>query len=160
MLNFEALFTLVNMLSARIEVEETVDQFGLRTDGKEWPELEEVLAETVELDYRSLFGGTVETLPRGDVIVRWKNSLMYLRTQHIITNMHITIKPDNTAECAANVLATHVRSIGGEEVIWTIGGRYDINLAQENGRWRIYAIKLTAIWTTGNPNIINQAGTQ
>jgi hypothetical protein len=144
------------LLSARIEVEETVDLLGLRIDAKEWPELEEVLAETVELDYRSLFSGNLETLSRADVIARWKSLLMLLRTQHIITNLHITIKPDNTAECAANVMATHVRSSGGEDSMWTVGGRYDFHLAQENGRWRIFAIKLTAIWTTGNPNILNR----
>ena len=145
----------MNLLSARIEVEETVDQLGLHLDAKEWPELEEVLAGTVELDYRSLFG-EMETLPRSEVIARWKNSLSPLRTQHIITNLHITIKPDNSAECAANVIATHVRQSGGDNSMWTIGGRYDFHLAQENGRWRIYAIKLTTIWTTGNPNILNQ----
>jgi len=133
-----------------------VDQLGLRTDAKEWPELEEVLAETVELDYRSLFGGNLETLSRADVIARWKSQLAPLRTQHIITNLHITIKPDNTAECAANVLATHVQANDGQNSMWTVGGRYDFRLAQENGQWRIYAIKLTAIWTTGNPNILNQ----
>jgi hypothetical protein len=129
-------------------------------DAKEWPEVEEFLAETVEVDYRSLFGGSVETLPRGDVIARWRSQLTPFRTQHIITNMHITIKPDNTAECAANVMATHARSSGGENSMWTVGGRYDFRLAQENGQWRIYAIKLTTIWTTGNPNILNQTGTQ
>ena len=140
-------------------MEETVDQLGLHTDAKEWLELEDVLAETVELDYRSLFGGNVETLPRGEVIARWKCSLSPIRTQHIITNMHITIKPDNTAECTANLLATHVRSTSGEDSMWTIGGRYDFNLAQENGRWRIYVIRLTAIWTTGDSSILTRMET-
>ncbi|HTY75589.1 MAG TPA: nuclear transport factor 2 family protein [Candidatus Nanoarchaeia archaeon] len=156
MLDLRAIFMLVNMLSSRVEVEETIDKLGLHIDAKEWSELEEILAENVEIDYRSLNGGNVETLFRPDVIARWKSMLTPLRTQHIITNMHITIKPDNTAECAANLMATHVRPNGGEDSIYTIGGRYDFHLAQENGRWRIYAIRLTALWTTGNPKILNQ----
>ncbi len=149
---------LVNLLSQRQEIEETVDRFGLLIDAKEWMELAEVLAEMVELDYVSLFGGQVERLPRADVIARWKTQLSPLKsTQHIITNLHITIKTDNTADCAANVLATHVRPNPMGDSLWTVGGRYDFQLVQDSGRWRISAIKLSVLWTTGNPQVFNLA---
>ena len=147
---------LVNLLSQRQEIEETVDQLGLHIDAKEWPELNEVLADTVELDYVSIFGGQIEKLPSSEVVNRWKKQLTPLKaTQHIITNLHITIKTDNTAECAANVIATHVRPNPMGEALWTVGGRYDFQLLHEGGRWRISAIKLTVLWTTGNPQVIN-----
>ena len=147
---------LVNLLSQRQEIEETLDQLGLRLDAKEWLELGEILAETVELDYVSLFGAQVERLTRAEVIDRWKAQLTPLKaTQHIITNLHITIKADNTADCAANVLATHVRPNAMGDAIWTVGGRYDFQLLHEGGRWKISAIKLTVLWTTGNPQVLS-----
>ncbi len=119
-------------------------------------ELAEVLAERVELDYVSLFGGHIEQLPRAEVVNRWKAQLSPLKsTQHIITNLHITIKSDGTADCAANVLATHVRPNPFGDSLWTVGGRYDFQLAQEGGRWKISSIKLTVLWTTGNPQVLN-----
>jgi hypothetical protein len=146
---------LVNLLSQRQEIEETVDQLGLYLDAKEWQELDEVLSETVELDYVSLFGGQIERIPRADLIERWKTMLSQLKaTQHIITNLHITIR-DNTADCAANVVATHVRPNPLGDALWTVGGRYDFQLLQDSGRWKISAIKLTVLWTTGNPQVIS-----
>jgi hypothetical protein len=146
---------LVNLLSQRQEIEETVDRLGLHLDAKEWLELGEVLAETVELDYVSLFGGKAEQLPRAEVINRWKSLLSPLKaTQHIITNLHITIRADSTADCAANVVATHIRPNPMGDSLWTVGGRYDFQLLLEGGRWKISAIKLTVLWTTGNPQVL------
>ncbi len=151
---------LVNLLSQRQEIEETVDQLGLRLDAKEWLELEEVLADTVELDYFSLFGAQVERLSRVEVIERWKMQLIPLKaTQHIMTNLHITIKTDNTADCAANLLATYVRPNPVGDALWTVGGRYDLQLLHEGGRWRISAIKLSVLWTTGNTQVLSPTGT-
>ena len=146
---------LVNLLSQRQEIEETVDRLGLYLDAKEWLELGEILAEIVELDYVSLFGGQVERLSRAEVIDRWKGQLTPLKaTQHIITNLYVTIKADNTAECAANVLATYVRPNPLGDALWTVGGRYDFQLLHDVGRWKISAIKLTVLWTTGNPQVV------
>ncbi len=152
---------LVNLLSQRLEIEETVDKLGLHIDAKEWLELNEVLAETVELDYVSLFGGQIDRLPQAEVVARWRKQLTPLKaTQHVITNLHITIKTDNTADCAANVIATHVRPNPMGDALWTIGGRYDFHLLLESGRWKISAIKLTVLWTTGNPQVISPPTTQ
>ena len=152
---------LVNLLSQRQEIEETVDLLGLLIDAKEWQELDEVMAEIVELDYVSLFGGQAERLPRGEVIDRWKEQLTPLKaTQHIITNAHMTVKPDGMAECAANVLATHVGANAMSDALWTLGGRYDFQLRLEGGRWRISAIKLTVLWSTGTPLVVNPAGSR
>jgi len=151
---------LVNLLSQRQEIEETIDRLGLHIDAKEWLELGEVLSETVELDYVSLFGGQIEHLTREQVISRWKTNLAPLKaTQHVITNLHITIR-DNTAECAANVVATHVRPNPMGDALWTVGGRYDFRLMHENGRWKISAIKLTVLWTTGNPQVLGPSSSQ
>ena len=148
---------LVNLMSQRQEIEETVDRLGLHIDAKEWLELGEILSETVELDYVSLFGGQVEQLSRADVIERWKANLSPLKaTQHVITNLHVTIR-DNTADCAANVVATHVRPNPMGDALWTVGGRYDFRLLHDSGRWRISAIKLTVLWTTGNPQVLGQS---
>ncbi len=145
---------LVSLLSQKVDIEETLDLLALRTDAKEWLELEDVLAETVELDYRSLFGGITETLPRNEVISRWKTLLASMKTQHIITNLSITVKMESIADCAANVMATHVRTRNGDAMMYTIGGRYDFQLLRDEGRWKVSSIKLTVLWTTGTPDVL------
>jgi hypothetical protein len=50
-----------------------------------------------------------------------------MKTQHIITNMHITVKMESIADCAANVMATHVRTRNGDTMMYTIGGRYNFS---------------------------------
>jgi hypothetical protein len=145
---------LVNLLSERVEIEETVDKLGLNIDAKEWSELEEVLAETVEQDYRSVFGGSVEKLPRTEIVERWRGLLTPLKaTQHIITNLHITIHGES-ADCAANVQAVHIQPSNTGDSHWTLGGRYDFQLVHDKGKWRISSIKLSLLWSTGNPQIL------
>ncbi len=61
---------LVNLLLQRQEIEDTIDRLGLHVDAKEWLELNDILAEAVELDYVTLFGGKVEKLSSEDVIAR------------------------------------------------------------------------------------------
>jgi hypothetical protein len=87
---------------------------------------------------------------------RWKKFVVPLKaTQHLITNLDIKIK-DETAECAADVLATHVRPNSMGDPLWTVGGRYDFELRRENLQWKISSIKLTTYWTAGNPQILTQ----
>jgi hypothetical protein len=160
LLLLRVVLVLVNLLSQRQEIEETIDRLGLHIDAKEWPELGEILSELVELDYVSLFGGQIEHLSREQVISKWKMNLTPLKaTQHIITNLHITIR-DNMAECATNVVATHVRPNPTGDSLWTVGGRYDFRLMLESGRWKISAIKLTVLWMTGNPQVLGPSSSE
>lgn len=142
-------------MSVRFEIEEAVAKLGLYIDAKDWSNLENVLAEVVDIDYTSLFGGSKETLPGDSLVERWHKLLTPLKaTQHMITNLHITIKDNGTADCAADVMATHVRPNSMGDPLWVVGGRYDLALKQEEQEWKISAIKLTTYWTSGNPQIL------
>ncbi len=143
-------------MSARSDIEEAVAQLGLYVDAKEWAALEGLLSETVDVDYTSLFGGLKETVSGSQLVERWRKLLSPLKaTQHMITNLHVTIKEDGSAACAADVVATHVRPNSMGDPLWVVGGRYDLALKQVGQRWKISAIKLTTYWTSGNPQILN-----
>ena len=78
------------------EVEDVISRLGLYIDSKEWAKLEDVLDKQVELDYRSLFGGSVEKIPGSEVIARWKSLLTPLKaTQHMIVNMLVTLESND-----------------------------------------------------------------
>lgn len=143
-------------MTEREEIEDVISRLGLYIDSKDWAKLVEVLDEEVELDYTSLFGGLVEKIKSSEVIARWKSLLTPLKaTQHVITNILVTMEKNDSARSTANVRAVHVRPNNLGDALWTVGGRYDFVLNKKNGYWRISAIKLTTLWTTGNPQILN-----
>ena len=59
-------------MTKREGTENTISRRGLYLDSKEWEKLG-VLGKDVELDYRSLFGGTVQTMHGTEVIKTWKS---------------------------------------------------------------------------------------
>ncbi len=144
-------------MADRTEIEETVAKFGLYIDARYWQGLQQLLTEIIELDYVSLWGGKTEKIPSTQLMDRWKKFVVPLKaTQHMITNLHISLKENATAECTADVLATHVRPNNMGDYLWTVGGRYDFQLNREEHGWKIASIKLTTFWTSGNPQILNQ----
>jgi hypothetical protein len=96
-------------MTDRVEIEETAAKFGLYIDARDWQGLQQRLTEIIELDYVLLWGGKTEKISSAQLMDRWKKFVVPLKaTQHMITNLRITIKENATAECAADVLATHV----------------------------------------------------
>lgn len=144
-------------MTEREDIEETISRLGLYIDSKEWEKLHEVLGDEVQLDYRSLFGGSVQTMHRTEVISSWKSLLGSVKaTQHLIANMLVTTSENDLATCTANVRALHVRPNNMGDSLWIVGGRYDIKLSKVEGKWKISGIKLTTQWTSGNPQVLGQ----
>ena len=67
------------VLTESEDLEDTISRLGLYIDSKEWEKLEDVLGNQVELDYRSLFGGMVQTIHRTEVIANSKLQLNSLQ---------------------------------------------------------------------------------
>ena len=70
-------------------------------------------------------------------------------------NLSVRVR-DDSATCAANVTATHVRTNASGGPHWTVGGRYDLELRRIAGTedWRIAALTLTVRWASGNQAVM------
>jgi hypothetical protein len=139
----------------RYQVETAVSRLGRLVDDRDWDGLTGLLAETVEVDYTSLWGGEPEKVAREVLIGRWRDLLTKLdATQHVITNVLPEITGD-TATVTANVVAVHRRTVSTGGPLWTVGGTYHIRLGRGDA-WRIESITLRAAWTDGNLAIMTQ----
>lgn len=143
-------------MSAELAALRTVADLGLLVDAQDWDGLTALFAEEVAVDYTSLNGGEPATMPATELVGGWRQLLEPLAaTQHLMGNLSVAVQ-DESATCAANVTATHVRPnpTGGPH--WTVGGRYDIGLRRATGSedWRIAALTLTVRWTSGNQAIM------
>jgi hypothetical protein len=143
-------------MSAELAVMRTVADLGLRVDARDWDGLVSLFTEEVAVDYTSLNGGEPATMPATDLVGGWRQQLEPLAaTQHLMGNLSVRVQ-DDSATCAANVTATHVRpnATGGPH--WTVGGRYDLELRRPSGGedWRIAALTLTVKWASGNQAIM------
>ncbi|MGD9695037.1 MAG: nuclear transport factor 2 family protein [Thermoleophilia bacterium] len=141
-------------VAARIEIVDAVTRLFWLTDHHRWDELPAVLADRVRLDYTSLQGGAPVTLASADVVDAWRGTLGALDAhQHLVGNHLVDVRDDGTAIVTAAFQATH--QFRGDT--WTLGGDYRFELAASEGRWRIAAMTMTAVWQTGDARLIARA---
>ncbi len=124
------------------------------TDRREWTELAEVFADEVAVDYTSLRGGEPAKLARAALVDGWRSALGGLAaTHHMITN-HLVELTSDQAVCSADFQAVHVLPNPHGDPTWTLGGRYRFELRRPSGDWQIAALTMTAVWATGNQQIM------
>jgi hypothetical protein len=141
---------------AELAVRRTVADLGLLVDARDWDALVALFTAEVTVDYTSLNGGELATMPAADLVGGWRQQLEPLdATQHLMGNLSARVQ-DDSATCAANVTATHVRTNASGWPHWTVGGRYDLELRRASGGedWHIAALTLTVKWATGNQAIM------
>ena len=69
-------------------VRDTISRYGRFIDDRDWTALASFLAETIELDFTSLWGGEPETVPGTELVARWRDMSERLdATQHLITGV-------------------------------------------------------------------------
>jgi 3-phenylpropionate/cinnamic acid dioxygenase small subunit len=73
---------------------------------------------------------------------------VYERTQHVITNLLITLDGDR-ARVRANLIAVHVARASEPTVHFDTGCRYEFETSRTPQGWRISSLKLEALWTAG-----------
>lgn len=139
------------------EIVQACTRMGRHTDRREWDRLVEVFADEVVVDYTSLHGGEPATIARDQLVAAWQRALGELAaTQHLIANQLVETD-DDRAVCTADFQATHVRPNPHGDPVWTLGGHYRFELRRLAGRWRIAGLTMTAVWATGNPQVLTAA---
>jgi 3-phenylpropionate/cinnamic acid dioxygenase small subunit len=78
-------------------------------------------------------------------------------SQHIVTNHQVTIDAERAvSRCYFH--AQHVRYAAADTdrgPHFIVAGRYEDQLVRVNSDWRIRHRVLTAMWTQGNPSVVN-----
>ncbi|WP_274648950.1 nuclear transport factor 2 family protein [Paenibacillus humicola] len=142
----------------KLAITETVSKFAWFADNREWEALEQLFTEEVKIDYTSLTGGEPATIPANALMNSWKQGLTPLKaTQHFLSNPIVDLDSESQATCRAYFQARHEYPNPFGESQWTLGGTYTFRFASVNGQWKISGLVMTAVWASGNQNIMNLA---
>lgn len=147
----------VEELIDRLAVQDVISRMCVGADRRDWDAVARLFDDPVRLDYTSLQGGEPLTTDPRSVVEGWASALDGLKaTHHMITNQLIELEGDR-ARSSAYFQATHVLHAEHGDSRWVLGGRYDAELRRSGGDWRITALTMTAVWATGNQQIMVQA---
>lgn len=130
---------------------DTVSALLHAIDRLDWPAVEDALAERVDLDYTSLFGGEPATQPADQVVAGWRSLLPgFTSTQHLLGPI-LPVIDGAGATAEAHVRATHVIDEGTDGTrSWTVGGHYVLRLRRRgSGAWRISGMTLQLHYQEG-----------
>jgi SnoaL-like domain len=139
-------------------VQDIVIRYGRFIDDRDWAGLASIVADTIDLDFTSLWGGAPEKVSGADLVARWRAMSEGLdTTQHLITGILPTIEGD-TVTAVANLVAVHRRDGAPGDPLWTVGGTYRFSLRRADRSWVIDGLSLRVAWVTGNQAVITGQG--
>jgi SnoaL-like domain len=122
-------------------------------DSKDWDGVRRTFADTLEMDYRSLFGDPAATVDADSQVAAWRGFAgAFDVTQHITGPIVVT------PTAGGAIARTHVRAYhriqgapGGD--VWMVAGHYSVTLVRSAESWRIAGITLTVFYQEGNLGI-------
>lgn len=134
----------------------TVNQMAVAADTHDWEKCRQAFADEVMVDYTSLAGGEPATIPADALMDSWKGLLPgFTATQHLLGSHLVELKGDQ-ANCQAQFQATHIM----DDETWTLGGRYQFQLENQAGNWKISQITMIALWSVGDQGKLLQLATE
>jgi len=135
----------------REAVRETVTGVTHDIDQRRWHNLRARFADTVVVDYTSLFGGEVQTQNGDDLVDGWRQLLTPLTaTQHLLSPICVVIH-ERTAEAICHVRGYHHAKDPGH---------YEFELQRESAVWAIHRITFRAFYQTGNSKLLQEAASR
>lgn len=129
------------------DIASTLGRFANCFDLKDWPGLEALLSEQVDVDYSDLRGER-STISRADYVAQRRHALASLDTQHLLANAEIEVAGD-VARCRVSgwILRRQGERRFDSHVI------YLFRLGRTREGWRITAITQKVLWNEGDPGI-------
>ena len=136
-------------------ISRTLTDIAAGADRHDWTRVRDAFAETVTVDYTSLWGGEPATQSGDELVAAWSGFLPgFDVTHHMVTNHTIQALTDTAAVAQADFTATHRI----DDELWVLGGRYDYMLEKTADRWVVSAMTMTALWETGDRGLVAKAG--
>ncbi|MGI9624140.1 MAG: nuclear transport factor 2 family protein, partial [Acidimicrobiales bacterium] len=142
----------------RISIAETVYSYATGIDTRNWPLYRSIFAEQLEIDFSSYRPDQPARNMTADEWVAGVKPLFtgLAATQHTMTNPVVGLQ-GNEAAITMYMQAHHVYDPADEASWFTIGGYYEDTLVRVDDRWLLTGVKLTVLWRTGDPGIMELA---
>lgn len=131
-------------------IQNVVIQMLFAIDSLQWGELRTYLAEEVQIDYTSLFGGEAQTLSADALLAQWRSLLPgFEATQHMTGPVIVTSGDANAAVAEAHVRGYHYL----DRDTWMVAGHYTMRMVRTNAGWKIASIRLDVYRQEGNTGL-------
>jgi hypothetical protein len=141
------------MMTFNSDISDVITRLLHAIDAQDWAAVRDTLADRVETDYTSLFGGAPQGQPAEELIASWKGLVPgFDATQHLTGPI---LSDVSGAEGRAYCAVTAVHRLG--DASWTVSGHYDIEVSRAGDGWRIRAIRYRHVLTVGDTTLPAQA---
>jgi hypothetical protein len=141
----------------KLAVAETVYRYALGVDTRDWPLYRAQFADRVHIDFSSHFGQPISEMAADDWVAGVRPQFDGLHaSQHVMTNPLVDLRGE-AARIRMYVQATHVLDPSDAAAVYTVGGYYDDDLVRSEEGWILRGVKLTVLWHTGDPSIMQAA---
>jgi hypothetical protein len=122
-------------------------------DAKDWDGVRREFADTLDMDYSSLFGDPPARIDADQQVAGWRAFAgAFDVTQHL-TGPFVVTGDDRVAIAQTHVRAYHriAGADGGD--VWMVAGHYSVKLVAVSDTWKIAAITLATFYQEGNLHI-------
>jgi len=133
-----------------------VNSVATLADQGDFETLESLYADSVQIDYTSLFGGDIQTHTPESLMTAWASLLPgFDQTYHAISNIQVDVAGDR-ATSTADVTASHY--LGDD--YWQVSGQYEYQLIRHPNRWKIETMAFELSDQQGDRTLLEQAAAE
>ena len=127
-------------------------------DMRDWPKMQGLFADQVDVDHRSISGEEPATISREELGARWQRGLeTFSATQHLAGCPLVDLESTMEAGAKMHFQAQYFVRSAGAELKYTLGGLYDMRVVRTPAGWRISALTIKKVWDWGDRRLIEEA---
>ncbi len=141
----------------RLDIAEVKYRYALGLDTRDWALYRSIFTDHVDVDFSSYDGGDPATIAADDWVARAKVLFTGLdASHHQMSNPMVDVDRDD-AELTMYLQAQHLLVHPDGDPLFTIGGYYRDRLVRTDTGWRLSAVRLVVLWTSGNRDLMRRA---
>jgi hypothetical protein len=141
-------------LDDRAAIIDTITDIAAGADRQQWDRVRGAFANSVTLDYTSLWGGEPTVRRAEEIVAQWSGFLPgFDETLHLVTNHAIVGSTGSTAIAEADFQAIHRI----DRDMWVLMGHYRYDLAKVEGIWKVSRMVMTYTHETGDRSLVEKA---
>jgi SnoaL-like protein len=137
-------------LAAKDQIAACIHHLFISTDERNWTEVRECLADSVDFDMTSLTGGAPSTLSADQIVDGWRAGLAPIEhVHHQAGNLRIAVN-GSAASAFCYGIALHYRNTRSGNNVRRFVGSYDFRLELLPRGWVISAFRFNVKFVDGN----------
>ncbi len=149
-MQMDASAAMLQRLMDELEIRRVVDEIDNAVDAKDWAACRSYFADTIDVDFTSLAGGSPARIPSDDLVGAWRRNL-YAEKQshHMRSNHRVTIDGDRAEVFSKGYAFNMLPSRVGSD-LWEVWGDYRHTLVRTASGWKVSAMALSVTYSQGN----------